>query len=88
MDVPINAEVRCTNDYGGTSTNVIVEPNKDQVTYLVVREKKFPHEERMVPVNHIIESSPSLIRLDFSIDELAKMQVFIERSMRRANCGF
>ncbi len=79
MDIPINAEVWCIIDPGGTSTRIIIDPVKDQVTHLVVREKNFPNKERLVSVEHIIESNPTLIRLDCTINELNKMQAFVER---------
>jgi sporulation protein YlmC with PRC-barrel domain len=79
MDIPINAEVLCINDSAGTSTHIIVDPVKDQVTHLVVKEKYYPNEERLVAVEHVIESNPTLIRLDCTIDELTNMQAFVER---------
>jgi sporulation protein YlmC with PRC-barrel domain len=79
MDIPINVEVWCINEYGGTSTRIIVNPVKDQVTHLVVQEKNYPNVERLVPVEHIIESNPTIIYLDCTLDELSTMQAFVEK---------
>jgi sporulation protein YlmC with PRC-barrel domain len=79
INIPINAEVFCVNDRAGTSTRIIIDPVKDKVTHLVVRESKIPFEERLVSTDHIIEGSPNLIRLDCKIDELNQMQAFVER---------
>jgi sporulation protein YlmC with PRC-barrel domain len=78
MDIPIHAKVWCINVNGGTSTRVIIDPVKDKVTHLVVRENNFPYEERLVSVEHISESSSSLIRLNCTVAELAQMKAFME----------
>jgi sporulation protein YlmC with PRC-barrel domain len=78
MDIPIHAKVWCINEQAGTSTRLIIDPIKDKVTHLIVREKSFPYEERLVPVEHITESSPTLIRLDCTTDQLNKMDPFVE----------
>jgi hypothetical protein len=43
MDIPLNAEVHCTDGVCGRSTYVIVNPVNEQVTHVVVREAWFPH---------------------------------------------
>ena len=78
MDIPIHAEVRCADGPCGESDCVILNPVTDQITHFVVREKAYPFEKRLVPVERIKETSPYLILLDCNLDEFAKMPKFIE----------
>jgi hypothetical protein len=38
MEIPLNAQVECTDGICGRSAYVLIDPVFDQVTYLVVRE--------------------------------------------------
>ena len=77
MDIPLNANVECTDGLSGRSTYVIVNPIAQQVTHFVVKEKKRPHTERLVSLDKIEETTPNLIRLRCTKNELAKMEPFI-----------
>ena len=44
----------------------------------MVKEKWFPHIERLVPLDYVIESTPHLIRLRYTQNELMQMESFIE----------
>jgi sporulation protein YlmC with PRC-barrel domain len=78
MDIPISAEVQCADGPGGQSTCVILNPITRQVTHLVVREKWFPHMERLVPVALVIESTLRRIHLRITTAELARLDSFTE----------
>lgn len=78
MDIPVNAEIECTDGIGGHSTAVILHPISRRVTHIVVSEKKYPHTERLVPVELVIDSTPQLIRLRCTEKELLAMEPFIE----------
>lgn len=78
MDLPINAEVSCSDGPCGRSTRVILNPVTDQVTHLVVSERGFAHTEFLVPLELLVESSPTTIRLRCSGEELREMERFIE----------
>jgi sporulation protein YlmC with PRC-barrel domain len=78
MDIPIGVEVKCMNEVCGHSTCLIINPVTEQVTHLAVKEKAFPNIERLVPVDNIIESSPTSIRLSCSSKELNGMEAFME----------
>jgi sporulation protein YlmC with PRC-barrel domain len=83
MDIPVNAEVRCTDGPGGESEYIVLKPKTEEVTHLVVREKGFPHIERPVPVSMVAESTPHLIRLGCTREELAKQPTFFETEFMR-----
>jgi sporulation protein YlmC with PRC-barrel domain len=78
MDIPVNAEVVCVDGVCGQSTYVIINPISQQVTHVVVKEKKRPHTERLVPIDQVSETSPNLIRLRATTDELSKTEPFIK----------
>jgi sporulation protein YlmC with PRC-barrel domain len=78
MDIPINAEVQCVDGPGGHSTCVILNPVTRRVTHLVVKEADFPHAERLVPVELVVESTPHQIHLRCNHDELARLERFTE----------
>ncbi len=77
IDLPLKAKIECTDGYGGQSVTVIVDRSTAHVTHLVVKEKKLPHTRRLVPVEHIQESSHDLIRLNCTLAELAEMNPFM-----------
>jgi sporulation protein YlmC with PRC-barrel domain len=83
MDLPINVNVFCSDDRGGVSTYVILNPTTEQATHLVVKEKEFPHTERLVPIDLISETTPHQIQLRCTKHQLAKMKQFIETEFVR-----
>jgi sporulation protein YlmC with PRC-barrel domain len=78
MDIPINADVQCTDAPCGRSTCVIVNPTTQRVTHLVVKETQFPYDERLVPIDQVEEATSHLIRLHCASRELAEMEVFVK----------
>jgi sporulation protein YlmC with PRC-barrel domain len=78
MDIPIDADVQCTDGAGGRSTNVVLNPVTRRVTHIVVQQAPFPHLERLVPVEMVTETSPEQIHLTCSQLELHRLEPFIE----------
>lgn len=78
MDIPINAEVSCMDGLCGRSTYVLVNPVAERVTHLVVKQAETPHTERMVPIEVVSETSPDVVMLSCTKDELKKMDPFIQ----------
>ena len=77
-DIPIEAEVRCDDGVAGTSEAVIVDPLKREVTHLVLRERRFPHTERLVPVDLIARTTEGEVHLRCSTAEVKKLDGFVE----------
>lgn len=77
-DIPIKAEVRCDDGVAGTSEAVILDPLKREVTHLVLRERGFPHTERLVPVDLIAWTTEDEIHLRCSTAEAKKFDSFVE----------
>jgi sporulation protein YlmC with PRC-barrel domain len=78
MDIPINASVFCTEGMCGKSTVVIINPKTKQISHVVVKDNRFPHEERLVPIDLVKETTSNSIQLNISQEELMKMDNFVE----------
>jgi sporulation protein YlmC with PRC-barrel domain len=78
MDIPVNAEVQCVDELAGHASAVILHPISRRVTHFVVSEKEFPHTERLVPVDLVIDTTPHNIRLRCTKEELLAMEPFVE----------
>jgi len=76
-EIPLNAKVRCKDATCGKSTHIIVNPIAREITHFVVESKNLPMQStRIVPVHHIIESTPEQISLDCTRQGLAEMEPF------------
>ncbi len=78
MQIPLNAQVECTDGIYGRSEYVLIDPVMDQVTNLVVKEDASPNTEYIVPVDFVTETIAATIRLRCSKAELEKMEPFIK----------
>jgi sporulation protein YlmC with PRC-barrel domain len=78
MDIPINAEVSCSDGPCGTSYCVIVNPITDQITHIVVHGNSFPYVKRLVAVEKIKETTPDMIQLTCDLYEYVTMPEFIQ----------
>jgi uncharacterized membrane protein len=79
MDIPLDAKVECSDGYAGRSSHVIINPITKQLTHFVVRhEHKGETVERLIPIQNVVETTPALIRLDVTRDELARMEPFTQ----------
>jgi len=74
MDIPINAQVYCTDGLCGRSTRLVINPKMAEVTHLVVKEHRFPHTEFLVPLDRVVASTAQRIDLGCRVDELAQFQ--------------
>ncbi len=78
MDLPIDAEVICTDGPVGLSKSIIIDPIHQKVTHIVIAEKRFPHIERLVPLELLVSTEASTIHLRCTRSELAFMEPFME----------
>jgi sporulation protein YlmC with PRC-barrel domain len=79
IDIPIGAGVECVDGVCGVSTHVVINPIKNQVTHLVVKENESPHVERMVPVEWVTQTTSNLIQLTCTKKELDRREAFTEK---------
>jgi hypothetical protein len=76
--ISIGVNVHCSDGIGGRVTRVITDPASRRGMDLVVREEKWPHTRRLVPIKWIVEATGTRIRLGCTKDELAKMGALVE----------
>jgi hypothetical protein len=76
MEIPLNAQVECTDGICGHSVYVLINPVIDQVTHLVVKEDSHPNKEYIIPVDLVTETLADTIRINCSKVELEKMDPF------------
>ena len=76
MEIPVQAQVECTNGLCGRSVYVLINPVTDKVTHLVVKED-VSDTEYIVPVEVVTETIANTIRLNCSKAKLKKMRRFI-----------
>jgi sporulation protein YlmC with PRC-barrel domain len=76
MKFPLNVDVHCTNGRYGRSTRIILNPATEKITHVVVKEQKAPHTERLIPVRWVKETTPELILLSHTKEEVANLELF------------
>jgi uncharacterized protein YifN (PemK superfamily) len=81
MEIPLNAQVECTDGVFGHSEYVLINPVIDQVTHLVVKEDASSNMEYVVPVDVVTKTAADTIQLRCSKAELMKMKQFIKTTV-------
>jgi sporulation protein YlmC with PRC-barrel domain len=76
IDLPMKAEVHCSDGAAGLSTYVIGNPTNRQITHLVVKSIRPPFHEYLVPVDQVEETTGDRIKLKCTRDDLNKMKPF------------
>jgi sporulation protein YlmC with PRC-barrel domain len=88
MEIPINAEVSCTDGVCGETTCVIVDPISEQITHVVVRDSHDEYTEHLVPLDQVVGTTSRKIRLHCTHTELTAMPNFVERQFKRGSISF
>jgi len=78
MEIPLQAQVECTDGVCGRSVYVLIDPLIEQVTHLVVKEDSSPNTEYIVAVDMIATTIADTIRLRCTKAELEKMPPFVK----------
>ncbi len=76
IDLPMKAEVRCSDGIVGFFTHVIGNPVDHQVTHLVVKSVQPPFNEYLVPIDELEDTTPHRIKLTCTRSEFEKMEPF------------
>ena len=82
-NIPLHADVECTDGLCGQSTAVIIDPETHRVTHFVVKEKTRFKTERLVRIERVAETTPDLIRVDCTDKELSDMTSFTVTEFRQ-----
>jgi sporulation protein YlmC with PRC-barrel domain len=78
INIPIDTGVKCADGVCGVSTHVVINPISKKVTHLVVKQKEFPHIERMVPVEWVTQTTSNLIQLECTKEKFGHQEPFTE----------
>lgn len=76
MELTLNVDVECPEGKLGRATYLIINPISQEVTHLVVRDERLPHEERLLPTTWIQESNHDGIVVDCTYAEWQKLEPF------------
>jgi hypothetical protein len=85
MNIPLNAEVHCQDGICGDAKGVIVDPRSQQVTHFVVKNRRSPHNEKLVPGILVNETTVNTIELCLRTEELASMENYEETRFEHAD---
>ena len=77
MEIPLQAQVECTDGVCGRSMYVLINPVVDKVTHLVVKVDS-SNTEYVVPIDVLSETIANIIQLRCSKAELEKMEPFVK----------
>ncbi|MFZ2097947.1 MAG: PRC-barrel domain-containing protein [Anaerolineales bacterium] len=78
MEIPLNAQVECTDGVFGRSVFVLINPVFDELTHLVVKENA-SSSEYIVPLEFVSDSSDDKVTLRCSKAQLRMMDPFINK---------
>ncbi|MEW6028165.1 MAG: hypothetical protein ACOYZ8_12885 [Chloroflexota bacterium] len=76
IDLPLKAEVHCSDGIAGRSTFVIGNPINSKVTHLVVQSILPPFHEYLVSVDQVEETTDDRIMLKCTRNDFSKMELF------------
>jgi uncharacterized protein YrrD len=78
MDIAVHAKVICSGGHEcGHTTYVVLNPVTDKMTHVVVQRTIWPDDERLVPIEFVVESAQDHITLSCSKEQIAEMDRFI-----------
>ena len=77
-EIPLKANVQCTDSQCGKSTDVIINPVTKVVTHFALKDKKLPENPtRLVPIDKVASATHDTITLNCTRDDVIKMAAFI-----------
>ena len=86
LEIPLGANVECTDGACGKSTSIIVNPVGRKVTHFVLENDEFVgHVDRIVPIEKIASATRKVIRLNCTIQDVVTMKPFTETQYIRRN---
>jgi hypothetical protein len=84
IQLPLKAEVHCSDGFAGRSTYAIGNPMNRRITHLVVQNLRPPFRETLVPVDQVGETTDNRIKLKCTRDELNRMEPFEVEEYKRS----
>lgn len=81
IEIPLNASVYCQESKIGKSIELVIDPEDQLLTHLVVLENFGKEEERLVPIGWISAIHADKLILGCTRSELARMDIFCKRDV-------
>lgn len=81
MDIPLEADVICRDGDIGRSLELVIDPKKQELTHVVVKENHPTFEERLVPVEYISDTTSDMIQLYCTKEEFAKFDIYCQKEL-------
>lgn len=78
MEIPLDAQVECTDGIFGRSMYVLIDPLIDQVTHMVVKGDLSPNTEYIVPLDVVSATIDGTIKLNCTKEEVGQMDPFVQ----------
>jgi sporulation protein YlmC with PRC-barrel domain len=78
MNIFLKAEIHCTDGAGGNATALVLNPATKVATHLVIDPKGHGHDEYLLPLDLVAESSAKRIDVRCSRNELDQLAPFIK----------
>lgn len=78
MGIPLQAQVECTDGVCGQSAYVLINPESEQVTHVVVKGAPSPQTEYVVPVDIVSPTVTDTTKICCSRAELEKLEPFVQ----------
>jgi hypothetical protein len=75
--VPIHADVYCSDGLCGHSVLAVVNPATRTVTHVVVMDKGFLGDDHLVPLDQVVETTAERIQLSCATSDLRTMRTFL-----------
>ncbi len=76
-NISFNAPVYASDQLCGHTTYILVNPQTQRVTHLVVKEGPLSHTERLVPIEAVAKTTPDRIQVRCSLDAFKRMDPFV-----------
>jgi hypothetical protein len=76
MEIPINAQVTCTDGVYGRSEYVLIDPVIDQVTHLVVKATCGAKKDVMIPLSAMGETREDTMFLKINKHQIESLPTF------------
>jgi hypothetical protein len=79
LDIPLDVKVLCEDGECGKSIELVIDPEDQELTHVVVKEHEMPHEERLVPIDYIQYSTPGMIQLRCNLERFKEFDIYCEK---------
>lgn len=81
MDLPLQADVYCIDGHAGKTVGVILTPEHDQITAIVVLEDGLFGGKVIVNLDYVGETTPNQVHLRLTRKELSQQTLFAETNV-------